>query len=292
MENVNNSIPRPAWIRTRFSGNKKFEYVRDILEKTGVKSVCVEAACPNRHECWGKSHVTFMILGSVCSRNCSFCNVSGGTPQSADESEPRNIAEIIKKLSTKYAVITSVTRDDLADKGAGHFTAAVNAIKAASPETVIELLIPDFNAETDFIGKIAFSGAHVIGHNIEMPRALYSRVRPRSSYDISLKTLGMLSSEKKMGAEISVKSSMILGLGESDDEIFETFMDLKTVGVEILYIGQYLGPSKAHWPVKKYYTPEEFENLRVRAEKLNFRKVVAGPLVRSSYNAHLAYQRH
>jgi lipoic acid synthetase len=279
----------PPWIRAKAGCGEEFTRMKDLVKSRGLNSVCVEASCPNRGECWKSGHVTFLILGDICTRGCLFCNVSGGEPGDVDADEAGRIAGAAKKIKAKYAVITSVTRDDLEDRGAGQFIKTVLAIKEASPATRVELLIPDLAGDDELLRSIAFSGAEVIGHNIEMPERLYGRIRPGADYRTSLKALKILSSMKGEGAGILVKSSMIIGLGEDENEIESTLKDLKEAGVDIVYIGQYLSPTEDHWPVKKYYTPEEFEIFERKALEMGFRFVKAGPLVRSSYRAYEAY---
>lgn len=282
-------LKRPKWIRGKVSWDENFSEVQSLLKGLKLKSVCTEGACPNRGECWQRKHVTFMILGDVCTRGCLFCNVAGGAPDKPDPEEPEKLSLAVKKLNSKYIVITSVTRDDLPDKGAGHFERAVDEIKKNSPEALIELLIPDFGGEHALIEKAAYSGAKVIGHNIEVPEALYKKVRPRADYRRSLGVLKTLSALKGSGAGILVKSSMILGLGEKEEDIIITLKDLKNAGSDIVYMGQYLSPSKKHWPVMKYYSPEEFTLLKEKAKRIGFKAACASPMVRSSYQAQEAY---
>lgn len=281
-------IEKPAWIRGKLSSGEGHSRVRDLMKRLGLCSVCVSAACPNRGECWEAKHVTFMLLGDVCTRGCLFCNVSEGYAAPPDTEEPGKVAGAVKELGIKYAVVTSVTRDDLADKGAGHFAATVRNIKKISPDTIVELLIPDLDADEALLEKVVFCGPEVIGHNIEMPRNLYRRIRPRARYDRSLRALSGLSRFKDR-AGIKIKSAMMVGLGEDEGDIHRTFVDLKRSGVDILYIGQYLSPTKKHWPVKKYYTPEEFSRLGASAEEMGFDAVLSGPMVRSSYRARETY---
>jgi lipoic acid synthetase len=280
---------RPPWIRGKLSWDPKWEKVRALMDRLKLNSVCVEAACPNRGECWDKEHVTFMILGDICTRRCLFCNVKEGSPEPVEPSEPEKVAQAVKELGTKYVVITSVTRDDLPDEGAGHFVNTVREIRTVSEDMLVELLIPDLGGDEDLLRKIAFSGADVIGHNIEMPEALYGKIRPRSGYSRSLEVLKKLGQMRDEGAGISVKSSIMLGLGETDKDILKTLKDLKGAGVDIVYIGQYLSPSKEHWPCARYYTPDEFTFWENKAKELGFRAVLAGPMVRSSYRAREAY---
>jgi len=295
MENNNESIgqhgalPRPGWIRGKLSWDDNSGEVRKLLKGWNLNSVCVEAACPNKGECWQARHVTFMILGGVCTRGCLFCNVAGGAPLDPAPDEPRNIAMAVKKLGVKYVVITSVTRDDLGDRGAEHFVNTVREIKTNVPEVKVELLIPDLDADPGLLRKIAASGAEVIGHNIEMPEDLYPAIRPKASYRRSLDVFRHLVEMKKQGADIFLKSSIIVGLGETEEDIYRTLKDLKDEGVDIVYLGQYLSPTCDHWPVNKYYTPAEFKSLEAKAREMGFRAVNAGPMVRSSYRAYEAY---
>jgi len=276
---------RPTWIRKKVSWDS--DPVREVLDDLGLKSVCVSAGCPNKSECWQKKHVTFMILGENCTRKCKFCGVNKDIPEATDPAEPGKVAEAVKKLGIKYAVITSVTRDDLIDKGAGQFVETVRRIKETAPDCLVELLIPDMSADPGLLKQIARSGADVIGHNIEIPGSLYPEARPGSDYNRSLSALTVL--REYCGERIPTKSAMIIGLGETDEEIILTAADLKRSGVSILYIGQYLSPTREHWLVKKYYSPEEFSSLKDEAKKLGFKVVYAGPMVRSSYRAAEAY---
>ncbi|MBL7072565.1 MAG: lipoyl synthase [Candidatus Omnitrophica bacterium] len=273
----------PTWIRARISTNEDYLGVQKILEDKNLNTVCAEAACPNKGECWTRRHVTFMILGKVCTRKCRFCNVSAGVPEAVDPGETKRIAEAVQALRSDHVVITSVTRDDLPDKGANQFIRAVEEIRSRAPNTKIELLIPDFAADTQLLKRIALTGADIIGHNIEMPAALYPEIRPEADYKTSLEVLNILNSMKNAGAPILVKSSMMLGLGETEEDILLTFKDLKEAGVDILYAGQYLAPSNRHCPVKKYYTPQEFKFFRQKATQLDFLQIEIAPMIRSSY---------
>ncbi|MFA6636230.1 MAG: lipoyl synthase [Candidatus Omnitrophota bacterium] len=280
---------RPDWIRAAVPAGSCCETFKSVLDGFGLNTVCVEADCPNRGECWDTGSATFMILGDICTRDCRFCNVKKGVPGDPDTQEPEKIAEVVRKLGMEYAVVTSVTRDDLPEGGTEHFTRVVRAIRRSSPRVPIEILIPDFSAREELLKKIAASGADVIGHNIEMPESLYCSLRPSSSYKNSLNTLKYLSDLRNDGAEIFVKSSLMLGLGETDMDISRTLRDLKEAGVDVIYMGQYLSPSKEHWPVKKYYTPDEFSRFRETALAMGFRSVSSGPMVRSSYRAQETY---
>jgi lipoyl synthase len=282
-------LKRPDWIRGKIPCSEGFSDVKGILAGLNLTTVCIEADCPNRGECWDKKHATFLILGEVCTRGCGFCNISRGAPSEVDPGEPERVARAVKGLGIKYAVITSVTRDDLEDKGAGEFAKTANAIKAFRPGTLVEFLIPDFDGNKALIEKAAFSGACVIGHNIEVPENMYPAVRSGADYTRSLGVLRVLADLRDKGADIFVKSSMMIGLGEKEADIIATLEDLKASGVDILYLGQYLSPSKAHHPVKKFYEPVEFGRLEQEARELGFKAVFAGPMVRSSYRAYEAY---
>ncbi len=280
---------RPDWIRGKVAWGGNFNEVKELLRDFGLHSVCVEASCPNRGECWQERHVTFLIMGDICTRGCLFCDVKKGEPRGIDFREPGRIARAVGKLGIRYVVVTSVTRDDLYDKGAGHFAGTAREIKAYAPEATVELLVSDLGAKKEFLEKVAFSGAEVIGHNIEMPENLYGAVRPDSDYRTSLDTLKGLSGFKKKGARILVKSAIIAGLGEEKGDIFRTMRDLRSAGVDIVYIGQYLGPSGKHWPVKKYYSPDEFAYFEEKAREMGFGACLAGPMVRSSYRAYESF---
>ena len=279
----NTSQKHPAWIRARISMSEEYLSVQQLLKDKNLNTVCVEATCPHKGECWGRRHVTFMISGKVCTRKCRFCNVSDGIPEEVDPCETKRIAEAVGALRSDYVVVTSVTRDDLPDEGAEQFVRVVKEIKSTSPNTQIELLIPDFTANSELLRKIAFSGADIIGHNIEMPEVLYPEIRPEADYKTSIQVLNTLNTMKNDGAPILIKSSMMLGLGETKEDILRTFKDLKDAGVDILYAGQYLAPSTRHWPVKKYYTPQEFKFFRQKAFQTGFSTVEAAPMIRSSY---------
>ncbi len=282
---------RPSWIRGKVSWSKTYEAVKDLLHHKKVKTVCVEARCPNKGDCWDNKHVTFMLLGDICTRACRFCNVLKGEGADIDCNESSRIAEAVEALGKWYVVVTSVTRDDIADGGAAEFVKTVKEIKKTSPETVVELLIPDFKGDRDALQMVLSSGAEVIGHNIEMPKILYKEVRPSSNYDVSLGVLQTLNELRSGNPELLLKSSMILGLGEEEKDIYETMEDLMRAGTDILYLGQYLNPTPVAFPVKRFYTPEEFGKLKEKAEDMGFKAVESGPMVRSSYNAHDAYTR-
>ncbi|MDD4956901.1 MAG: lipoyl synthase [Candidatus Omnitrophica bacterium] len=282
-------VNRPPWIRGKLTMDATSCLMAKLARERSINSVCVEAACPNRGECWARGHVTFLILGRVCTRNCDFCNVEKGKPEAVDPDEPREVARFVKDTDARYVVITSVTRDDLDDMGAGHFINTVRSVKGTVPDSIVELLVPDMRARKDLIADIARSGAAVIGHNIEMPEVLYPEIRPGSSYVRSITALSCLADERDAGADILVKSSIVVGLGEEESDIVRTFRDLRNAGVDILFIGQYLSPSRDHRPVARFYSPEEFEELGNTARDMGFGYVASGPMVRSSFRAEDAY---
>ena len=273
-------VKKPDWLKVPYFDKNLIDHTSDIIDKLGLNTVCIEANCPNRGECFSKKTATFMILGTNCTRNCSFCNVSHGIPQPVDEKEPAGIAEAVKKLGIQYIVITSVTRDDLADGGAAHFAKTVRTIRKASPETKIETLIPDLPEPEILINE----APDVIGHNIETVKSLYSKVRPEADYYRSLEIIAKI---RQYAPGIHTKSGIMLGLGETREELLWAFDDLIDAGCEFLTIGQYLQPSKRHYPLQVYITPEEFAEYGEIAKQKGFRNVASAPLVRSSYNAHL-----
>ncbi len=290
---------RPDWIRATVRSGPCVDGFKRFLETDRVRTICREADCPNKWECWDSGNATFIILGDICSRDCLFCNVKKGVPFLPDPEEPQRVAEAVAKLEIKYAVITSVTRDDLPDAGAGHFKNTIEAIKRSCPCVPVEVLIPDL-APVEGVSlpglpgaaleEIVSSSPEVVGHNVEMPEKLYPSLRKSSCYQASLRVLELLSALREGGAKILVKSSMMLGLGEAPEDILKTVRDLKRAGTDIVCLGQYLSPSVEHWSVKKYYTPEEFSMLRRRALDMGIREVVSGPMVRSSYRAHETYR--
>ena len=271
-------MKKPEWLRIPYIDNENTRYVTELLSELGLNTVCIEANCPNCSECFSNKTATFMILGTVCTRNCAFCNVSSGIPSQVDSDEPRRIAHAVEKLSLKYAVITSVTRDDLSDGGASHFSEVIKAIKETSPDTLVEVLIPDLKD----IKVIAAQSPAVISHNIETVKSLYPSVRPEADYITSLNVIGSI---KRFNPGICAKSGLMLGFGETKDEILETFSDLLDAGCELLTIGQYLPPGKNNYPVHEYIKPQLFSEYREIALQMGFKHVASAPLVRSSYKA-------
>jgi len=252
-----------------------------ILRTHGITTVCEESACPNRTECYAAKTATFMILGDTCTRACRFCNVKTGRGTPPDPDEPRRIAEAVRALGLNYAVITSVDRDDLPDFGAGHFVAVVEALAKTVPQVRVELLTPDFKADARALAQIVSCGAYKLAHNEETIRRLSPTLRPQSDYDRSLRTLRYYSRH----FEGRVKSSLMVGLGETERELIETMVDLRKAGVEELTIGQYLQPTPHHHPVVAYKSPEWFEKMKIKALEMGFEAVASGALVRSSYHA-------
>ena len=254
---------------------------QSILRQNALNSVCEAAACPNRAECYARHSATFMILGSTCTRACSFCNISTGKPLPPDPTEPARLAKAVKELDLAYVVITSVDRDDLPDYGASHFFKCVKAVKESNPHIKIELLTPDFKYDTQALDTIIQTGAHKLAHNQESIRRLSKSIRPQSSYEKSLKVLEYYAKY----SDSIIKSSLMVGLGETRQELLETMQDLRDIGVEEITIGQYLQPSPSHHPVIKYYAPDFFEEIKQAAYDMGFRAVASGVLVRSSYYA-------
>ncbi len=270
----------PPWFRIRQTTGKELLTVRSLIKANNLHTVCQSAACPNRNECWNSGTATFMLLGNLCTRGCRFCNVPKGMPQRLDTSEPRRVAQAVSALKLSYAVVTSVTRDDLADGGAAIFAETIRAIRAGSPECRVEVLIPDFQGSRSSLNTVLDAKPDILNHNVETAPSLYERVRPQADYRRSLEVLRRA---KDRGAV--TKTGLMLGLGETGDEILDVMRDLREVGCSILTLGQYLQPGKDLLPVEKYYHPDEFEELKAKALGLGFHHVVAGPLVRSSYHA-------
>ena len=272
---------KPSWLKVRACGDKKYLEVLSLIKDNHLHTVCQEANCPNRGECFSSGTATFMILGRHCTRNCRFCNVAHGKADPVDVDEPVHVARAVAILGLKHAVITSVTRDDLPDGGAGQFAAVIRAIRQASPATTVEVLTPDFRGDHDSLRLVFEARPDVFNHNLETVPRLYRQVRPGADYRRSLE---VLRAGAAFGIE-AVKSGLMVGLGELVDELDDVFGDLAAHGVGYLTIGQYLTPSAAHHPIEKYYTPEEFTDLARRARAAGLKSVFSGPLVRSSYHA-------
>jgi len=274
---------KPAWLKKSLPKGGDYQRVRRLLSNAGLHTVCQEANCPNIFECFSKNTSTFMILGSECTRNCRFCNVSPGSPLSVDPDEPMRVAKAAFDLKLKYVVVTSVTRDDLEDGGASHFAKTIKVIKATLPDDPkVEVLIPDFQGNFEALKIVVSASPDVLNHNIETVPSLYPIARPEANYQQSLDLLRFVNT---IDASMPVKSGIMVGLGETMEELEQTLTDLYHHGCDIITLGQYLQPTKAHLNVEKYYSPVEFKQLEKKARQIGFKKVAAGPFVRSSYNA-------
>jgi lipoic acid synthetase len=276
-------MPKPEWLKI-LPPTEKFRDIKLVLREHNLHTVCEEAHCPNTPECWSGGTATFMVLGDTCTRGCKFCAVKTAFPaKPPDKNEPENLANAISKLNLDYVVITSVDRDDLGDQGAGHFAACIRSIREKTPWIKIEVLIPDFRGNKELINKIIEAVPDVIAHNVETVEGLQRKVRdPRAGYKQSLSVLRYV---KETAPKIYTKSSIMLGLGEKDDEVIDTMKDLRSIGVDILTIGQYLQPSQLHLIVTEYVHPDKFAWFKEKAEDLGFLYVASGPFVRSSYRA-------
>ena len=276
-------LKKPDWIRVRLGNSERFQEIKHILREQKLHTVCEEASCPNIGECFGKGTATFMILGDLCTRRCPFCDVAHGRPKPPDVDEPRHLAETIAALKLKYVVITSVDRDDLRDGGAQHFKDCIRAVRELSPQTRIEILVPDFRGRLDVaLDILSACPPDVMNHNLETVPRLYKQARPGSDYAHSLK---LLKDFKARFPHIPAKSGLMVGLGETDEEILEVMRDLRAHDVNMLTIGQYLQPSAHHLPVLRYVEPAVFEMYAAEAEHMGFNHAASGPLVRSSYHA-------
>lgn len=278
----------PEYLKRPIIDTDKTKKVRHILKEKHLNTVCEGARCPNKNECYQHNTATFLIMGNICTRNCKYCNISTSIPEPLDIDEPKHVAEAIKELGLDYAVLTSVTRDDLPDGGAEHFAQCIREIRKLSPNIKIEILTPDFRGKLGEYNEkslktIIDSKPDVFNHNIETVRAVFKDSRPLGNYDLSLSVLKYI----KDNSDITTKSGLMIGLGETTEQILETFGDLRSVGCDILTVGQYIRPSKQHLPVSKYYKLEEYDYLREKAKEFGFKKYQIGPLVRSSYHAKL-----
>lgn len=273
-------LRKPGWLKIRLHRTADYADVRQIVEQNGLHTICSSGRCPNQAECWSRRTATFLILGDICTRGCRFCATRTGRPLAPDADEPRKVAESVALMKLRYAVVTSVTRDDLPDGGARQWAATVEAIRSANPDTVIELLIPDLDARPDLLDVVVASQPDIIGHNIETVERLTPVVRSRAKYRTSLESLRHL---KARGAV--TKSGLMVGLGESEDEVVRTLSDLRAAGVEIVTLGQYLRPTLEHYPVAEYITPEQFDRYKKLALEMGFSYCASAPLVRSSYLA-------
>lgn len=274
---------KPDWLKIDLKTNRNFKEIKSMMRGKTLHTVCEEARCPNIYECWANRTATFMILGDVCTRACRFCAVKTGLPTELDWAEPERVAEAVEQMGLQHAVVTSVARDDLKDGGASIFVATIHAIRKRNPLTNVEVLIPDFQGNWDALHAVMNAKPDILNHNIETVARLSDRVRSKAKYD---RTLQLLKKSKEFQPHIPTKSSIMIGLGESKAEIIKTMDDLRAHDVDILTIGQYLQPTLKHLKVEKYYTPDEFAELKEEGLKRGFNHVESGPLVRSSYRAH------
>jgi lipoic acid synthetase len=277
---VSNKLSRPEWLKVKAPVGDAYENLNRLIKSKSLHTVCESAHCPNMGECWSHGTATFMILGNICTRSCGFCAVQTGRAYSIDLEEPKRVADAVKNMALKFAVITSVNRDELEDGGASIFAETINQIRESSPECGVEVLIPDFRFKTDALRKVFEAKPNVLNHNTETVPSLYSKVRPQAKYEWSL---GVIREAKKFG--LTTKSGLMLGLGESVDEVLKVMEDLVTNGCDILTLGQYLQPTEKHLPVDRFWSPDEFKSLKDEGMKMGFKDIAAGPLVRSSYFA-------
>lgn len=286
IRNLNDGLdmraPKPDWLRVRAPQSPEYFALKKKVADKGLVTVCQEAACPNIGDCWSSGHLTTMILGDTCTRGCAFCNIKTGKPNIVNEDEPKHLADIASELGLKHMVITSVDRDDLKDGGSGHWAKCIRAVKDASPETTVEILTPDFRRKEDCIDIVSDALPDVFNHNLETVPRLYREVRPGARYFGSLRLLQRV---KERHPQMFTKSGIMVGLGEQRDEVLQVMDDMRSAGVDFLTIGQYLRPSKAHYPVKEYVTPEQFKDYEDQAKMKGFLLVASGPLVRSSFHA-------
>jgi lipoic acid synthetase len=278
---------KPDWLKIRVKTNVEYKYVEKLLSELNLNTVCEEANCPNKFECFSKKTATFMVLGRHCTRNCTYCNVLKSTPDPVDECEPKHIADACNKLGLRHVVITSVTRDDLEDGGSGHFADIINEIRTSNKEIIIEVLIPDFKGNLNSLKKVISAKPDIINHNVETVPRLYPTVRPMANYMQSLK---LLKNVKSIDQNIKTKSGRMVGLGETFEEVTKTFKDLRESLCDFLTVGQYLAPSNMHHPVIEYINPEIFKKYKEVAEEIGFSYVASAPLVRSSYQAEKAME--
>ena len=273
---------KPKWLRVTLPTGEKYKQLRGLVDTYNLHTICTSGSCPNMGECWGEGTATFMILGNICTRSCGFCGVKTGRPESVDWAEPEKVARSIKIMKIKHAVLTSVDRDDLKDMGSILWAETIGAVRRMSPSTTLETLIPDFQGITEHLDRIIAASPEVISHNIETVKRLTREVRIQAKYERSMEVLNYL---KKAGAR-RTKSGIMLGLGETEEEVYETLRDLRANQVDVVTIGQYLQPSKRHLPVKDFISPEQFKKYEEYGLDLGFRHIESGPLVRSSYKAH------
>ncbi|MBK6316536.1 MAG: lipoyl synthase [Blastocatellia bacterium] len=275
----------------RIANNENFADVLGMVGDLSLNTVCQEARCPNIWECWSERTATFMLMGDICTRYCGFCSVGKGAPGSLDSQEPRHVAEAIRKLGCRHAVITSVNRDDLPDGGGSHFAETIRQVRALNPGTAVEVLIPDFQGKDDALDTVLAARPDVLSHNTETGPRVYTKVRPDAIYEQTLHVLARAAAARSEEYPVVTKSGLMLGLGETRDEVIATLEDLRAADCDFVTMGQYLSPSPAHLPIKRYLSPEEFDDLGAAAKALGFRYVESGPLVRSSYHAAKPFQK-
>lgn len=273
-------LRKPDWLKIRLGGNEQFIRTKSIVESHCLHTICTSGKCPNMGECWSRGTATFMIAGDICTRSCRFCNTLTGKPLPLDPKEPANVAESIRLMKLKHAVITSVDRDDLPDLGAQHWVDTIRTIKAVNPETTVEVLIPDFQGRLELVDKVVAAAPEIISHNMETVRRISPEVRSAAKYEVSLSVLARIAAQG-----VVAKTGIMVGLGETVEEVCELMDDVRAAGVSVLTIGQYLQPSRKNIPVKEYVTPEQFESYKSIALQKGFKKVESAPLVRSSYHA-------
>lgn len=273
-------LKKPDWLKIRLGGNEQFTKTKHIVDSHCLHTICTSGKCPNMGECWSRGTATFMIGGEICTRSCRFCNTLTGKPLPLDPKEPMNVAESIRLMKLKHAVITSVDRDDLADLGADHWVKTIRAIKEVNPGTTVEVLIPDFQGHLNLVDQVVEAAPEIISHNMETVRRISPLVRSAAKYEVSLSVLRRIAERG-----VVAKTGIMVGLGETEDEVLELMADVLQVGVSVLTIGQYLQPSRKNISVVEYITPERFEYYRIRAIEKGFEKVESAPLVRSSYHA-------
>jgi len=277
----------PDWLKVRIGGGESYVKMKSLLREAKLHTICEEAKCPNIAECFSSGTAVFLILGDICTRDCKYCYVKHGKPSKINIDEPKDVAESVRRLGLKYVVITSVTRDDLEDGGADIFHKTIKEIRKLNPNTVIEVLIPDFNGNIASLNKVCEAKPDVINHNIEVVKILFEDIRPQGDYENSLKILNEI---KIIDKDIKTKSGFMVGFGETKKQILKTMKDLRNSNVDFLTIGQYLQPSKDHIEIRKYYNPKEFEQFKKTAIDMGFKHVESGPLVRSSYHAEKAFK--
>ena len=288
MPNLNDKVTRrikPEWLKIKLHDGEGFAEVAHIVERHGLHTICSSGKCPNKAECWSRKTATFMILGDICTRGCKFCATPTGKPLPIEHNEPERVAESIRLMGLRHAVITSVDRDDLADAGADHWRRVVEAIKTINPNTTVEVLLPDFDGKRELIELALQAKPHIVGHNLETVERITPLVRSRAKYRTSLEALRIMSE-----SGIPTKSGIMLGLGETHEEVLQALRDLRQAGVEIVTLGQYLRPTAKHYPVDRYVAPEEFDTLKEEALAMGFKYVASAPLVRSSYLADRAVE--